>query len=152
FIDMLRNPGFAEDRFKLAKSQSLQQMERRNDNTANIEVREFARLMRGDKHFTTVPATKTTIDAIPREDLIAFHDRYYVPPNFVITVSGDFDTKQMLARLEKALAGWPNGDLRIPDPAGPAGFTPTPGVYLVNKKDVNQGRVRMGHTAVKLSN
>ena len=34
FFDMLRNPGFDEDRLALAKSQALQQMERRNDATA----------------------------------------------------------------------------------------------------------------------
>jgi len=44
FVDMLRNPGFAEDRLKLAKSQLLQSMERRNDSTMSIERREFQRL------------------------------------------------------------------------------------------------------------
>jgi zinc protease len=151
FIDMLRNPGFAEDRFTLAKSQAVQQMERRNDSTAGIEQREFQRLMRGDNHFTTRHTTRASIEAITRQDMIDFHDRYYFPANFTIAVSGDFDTKAMLARLEKALADWPNRDLRIPDPPAPK-FTPTPGVYMVNKKDVNQGRVRMGHIGVAISN
>ena len=151
FTDMLRNPGFAEDRLKLAKAQQLQQMERRNDNTAPIELREFQRLVRGDKHFTSQNVTKATLEAITRQDMIDFHDRYYFPANFVIAVSGDFDTKQMLAKLEKSLAGWPNKSAAIPDPPAP-GFTPTPGVYMVNKKDVNQGRVRMGHIGVAISN
>jgi len=151
FTDMLRNPGFADDRFKLAKSQSLQQMERRNDNTASIEQREFQRLMRGANHFTAAQVTRASLDGITREDLIAFHDRYYFPANFTIAVSGDFNTKEMLAKLEKALAAWPNRDVKIPDPPAP-GFTPTPGVYVVDKKDVNQGRVRMGHLGVAISN
>src|SRR5215213_5323569 len=33
YLDMLRTPAFQEDRLKLAKSQILQQLERRNDNT-----------------------------------------------------------------------------------------------------------------------
>ena len=151
FIDMLRNPGFDEGRLKLAKSQTLQQMERRNDNTSSIEQREFQRLLRGDNHFTTQNTTKASLEAISRQDLIDFHDRYYYPSNFTLAVSGDFDTKQMLEKLEKTFAGWPNRDLRIPDPPAPA-FTPNPGVYVVNKKDVNQGRVRMGHLGVAISN
>jgi predicted Zn-dependent peptidase len=151
FSDMLRNPGFAEDRFKLAKSQALQQMERRNDSTASIEQREFQRLLRGEKHFTSLQTTRASLEGISRQDMIDFHDRYYFPANFVIAVSGDFDTKQMLVKLEKMLADWPNRDLRIPDPPGP-GFTPTPGVYVVDKKDANQGRVRMGHLGVAISN
>ena len=151
FVDMLRNPGFDEARLKLGKSQMLQAIGRRNDSTTSIEGREFQRLLRGDKHFTTRPVTKASLDALSRQDLIGFHDRYYYPANFVLAVSGDFDTKQMLAKLEKALAAWPNRDTAIPDPPR-SEFTPKPGVYVVNKKDVNQGRVRMGQLGVALSN
>jgi len=151
FIDMLRNPGFDEARLKLARSQTLQSLERRNDSTTSIERREFQRLMRGDKHFTVLPVTKASLDAISRQDLIDFHDRYYYPSNFILAVSGDFDTKQMLSKIEKALDGWPNRDTAISDPPKPE-FTPKPGVYLVDKKDVNQGRVQMGHLGVARSN
>ncbi len=47
YFDMLKNPRFQEDRLKLAKSQLLQGMERRNDSTDAIEDREWARLMYG---------------------------------------------------------------------------------------------------------
>jgi zinc protease len=151
FIDMLRNPGFDESRLKLAKSQTLQSIERRNDSTTSIERREFQRLLRGEKHFTTQEVTKASLEAISRQDLIDFHDRYYYPANFLLAVSGDFDTKQMLAKLERALAGWPNRDTAIPDPPR-SEFTPKPGIYVVDKKDVNQGRVQMGHLGVARSN
>jgi zinc protease len=151
FVDMLRNPGFDEARLKLAKSQMLQAIERRNDSTTSIERREFQRLLRGDKHFSTRQVTKASLDALSRQDLIGFHDIYYYPANFVLAVSGDFDTSQMLAKLEKALAGWPNRNAVIPDPPR-SEFTPKPGVYLVNKKDINQGRVQMGHLGVAISN
>jgi zinc protease len=151
FADMLRHPGFDESRLKLAKSQALQSLERRNDSTASIEGREFARLLRGEKHFSTLPMTKATLEAISRQDLIDFHDRYYYPSNFVLAVSGDFDTKQMLAKLEQALGNWPNRAERISEPPAP-NFTPKPGVYLVDKKDVNQARVSIGHLGIQRSN
>ncbi|MEO7651250.1 MAG: pitrilysin family protein, partial [Bryobacteraceae bacterium] len=150
-IDMLRNPGFDARRLKLAKSQILQSMERRNASTQSIEAREFNRLMRGTKHFTTAEITKASLEAISQEDMIAFHDRYYYPSNFVIAVSGDFKTKDMLAMLDKAFADWPNRTEAIPAVPKP-NFTPKPGVYVVDKKDVNQGRVRMGHLGVQISN
>ncbi len=150
FFDMLQNPGFAEDRLKLAKSQALQGMQRRNDDTAGIEGREFARLMRG-QFFTTVPSTKVSIEAITREDLIAFHEQYFYPANFTFAISGDFNGKEMMAKLDKALAKWPNRPALVSSVPKPS-FTPKPGVYLVDKKDVNQGRVRMGHLGTTLSN
>ena len=49
------------------------------------------------------------------------------------------------------MTGWPNRDAVIPDPPR-SEFTPEPGVYVVSKKDVNQGRVQMGHLGVAISN
>ena len=91
--DPTREPAevrFDEARLKLSKSRELQQMERRNDSTTGIEGRELARLLRGDKHFSTRHSTKASIDAVSRQDLIDLHDRYYYPANFIFEVSGDF--------------------------------------------------------------
>ena len=150
FFDMLQNPSFAEDRLKLAKSQALQGMQRRNDNTAEIEGREFARLLRG-QFFTTVPSTRASIESITREDLLAFHEKYFYPGNFTFAVSGDFNTKDLVAKLDKAMANWPNRPALLSAVPKPS-FIPKPGVYMVDKKDVNQGRVRMGHLGTTLSN
>lgn len=144
FFDMLRRPGFQEDRLKLAKSQILQAMERRNDRTDVIEDREWTRLVRGTEHFTAKDATKASIEAITREDLAAFHKKYFHPGNFIFAVSGDFDTKQMLAKLEAATKDWPATKEAVPEVPKP-NFTPVAGVYAVHKPDVNQGRVTIGH-------
>ncbi len=150
-VEMLRTPGFAEDRLRLAKSQILQQMERRNDSTSSIESREWDRLMRGDDHFSAWDSTKASIESITRQDLIDFHGKYFYPSNFVFAVSGDFKTRDILARLDKAFGNWPNLAAPIAEVPAPK-FTPKPGVYLVNKGGVNQGRVRMGHPGVTISN
>src|SRR5581483_8278389 len=150
FVDMLHHPGFAEDRLQLARNQALQGMERRNDNTAAIELREFERLLRGDRFFSTIPSTKASVEAITRQDMLDFHAKYYYPGNFVLAVSGDFQTQDMLGKLDKALAGWTNRAGAVPRPPKPD-FAPSGGVYIVDKK-VNQGRVRMGHLGVMYTN
>src|ERR671917_368743 len=61
YTDMLRTPAFQEDRLKLAKSQILQAMERRNDNTSGIEAREWSRLLYGSEHFSTKETTKASV-------------------------------------------------------------------------------------------
>jgi predicted Zn-dependent peptidase len=65
-------------------------------------------------------------------------------------VSGDFQAKEMLAKLDKAFAGWENRGGTVPRPPKPD-FTPAGGIYLVDKK-VNQGRVRIGHPGVTIAN
>ena len=143
YFDMLRNPAFQEDRLKLARSQLVQQMERRNDRTDLIEEREWGRLMQGPDHFSTKEATKASVESLTRADLLAFHKKYFHPGNFIFAVSGDFETKRMLAKLDAAMKGWPAGEAapEVPSPK----HTPRPGVYGVHKPDVNQGRVSIGH-------
>ncbi|MBM3776520.1 MAG: insulinase family protein, partial [Acidobacteria bacterium] len=103
------------------------------------------------QHFSTRQITKATLESITRPDLADFHSRYYYPANFIFAVSGDFETARMLEKLEKAMAGWENRTAPIPPVPKPA-FAPKPGIYLVEKADVNQGRVRMGHLGVMMTN
>jgi zinc protease len=151
FFEMLRNPAFQQDRLELFISQQLQGIERRNDRTEEIEGREWNRLIRGEKHFTSVFSTKTSIESITREDLITFHKNNYQPGRFVFAVSGDFKTAEMKAKLEKAMAGWSDSGIpavKVPKPD----FTPVAGVYMVHKPDVNQGRVSIGHLGIQRGN
>ena len=142
--DMLKNPAFQQDRLQLYQNQTIQALERRNDQTAAIQGREWTRLMRGDHHFLTAWITKASVESITRDDLVAFHKKFVHPGNFILAVSGDFETQAMIARLEKLLAGWPSSAEKVPPVPKPA-FVPVPGVYTVNKPDVNQGRVSIGH-------
>jgi zinc protease len=151
FFDMLKNPGFQQDRLTLAKSQILQQMERRNDRTEGIEDREWDRLMRGDDFFTNRESTKSSIESITREDLMAFHKKYYNPGGFLFAVSGDFKTSDMIAKLESAMQGWESSKEPVPEVPKPS-HTPVAGVYSVHKADVNQGRASIGHLGVMRDN
>jgi predicted Zn-dependent peptidase len=144
YFDMLRNPAFQEDRLKLAKSQLVQGMERRNDRTDAIEDREWNRLLRGAEHFSAKQPTKTSVESITREDLLAFHRRYYHPGNLILAVSGDFNTKEMIQKLEAGMKGWPVSKEAAPEIPKPT-HAPAGGVYAVHKADVNQGRVVVGH-------
>jgi zinc protease len=151
FFDMVRNPAFQQDRFDLVKSQYLQAIERRNDRTEDIEYREWNRLLRGDKHFSTSLSTKASISSLTREDLIEFHRKYYHPGNFILAVSGDFRTPDMKARLEKGMEGWRNSGVNAPKVPKPE-YSVVPAVYMVNKPDVNQGRVSIGHLGILRGN
>jgi predicted Zn-dependent peptidase len=146
-IDILRRPRFDEERLRLAKERMLQNVKRRNDSTSSIERIEWGFLMDGDDHFSNRYPCSRTINAITREDLVAFHRRYYHPGNMIVAVAGDFDRPEMLRKLERAFADWPVGE------TAPATFPkpkhePQPGIYVVDKEDVNQGRVSIGHKSV----
>jgi len=150
YFDMLRNPAFQQDRLDLAKAQELEGMKRRNDSTTSIEAREWNRLMRGKEHFSSKMSTSATLGAITRDDLIAFHKKYYHPNRFIFSVAGDFRTDEMLANIEKHLAGWEAAIEDVP-PIPKPDITPKTGLYFVNK-DVNQGRISIGHLGTTREN
>ncbi len=151
FFDMLRSPRFDQARLDLAKSQGLQRMQRRNDSTGSIEGREWGRLMRGDAHFSTRSTTRASIESIAREDLIAFHEGYYHPGGFIFSVSGDVTPDEILPKLEAHLTDWPvktDSVAPVPEPSHEL----SPGIYTVEKSDVNQGRVSIGHLGTRRDN
>lgn len=139
--EVLTQPRFQQDRIDLHKQQTLQLMKQRNDDSSHIEGFETGYLAYGEKFWDNRHQTAASVEAITREDLLAFHKRWFFPSNFVVTASGDFDRAEMVQKLEKLFADWPWSG--TPPPPIPQDLAMAePGIYLVNK-DVNQGRVVM---------
>jgi zinc protease len=137
--EVLTTPRFQEDKLALRKQQLLQAMKQRNDDSADIEGRERQFLAFGEKFWANRHATEASINAVTREDIQAFHKKWFHPANFVVAVNGDFDRAAMIQKLETLFTDWPfKGETPPPIPTNTQ-FA-KPGVYIVDK-DVNQGRV-----------
>ena len=147
FVEMLREPRFQEDRLTLAKEQLLQEMKKRNDDSADIEHREFNVLIYGERHFTNRFPTAASVASITRDDLVAFHRKWFHPANMVAAVAGAFDRAEIARKLDAAFAGWPGAKPVVP-PVPAEITTAAPGLYRI-EKDVPQGRVSIGLPTVK---
>lgn len=137
--DVLARPRFQEDKLALRKEQALAAMKQRNDDSADIEGRERRFLAFGEGFWSNRHTTKSSLEAITREDLVGFHRKWVHPANFIIAVAGDFEVEAMKAKLNRLLADWPFAGETGPPPPGEPQMG-KPGIYVVNK-DVNQGRV-----------
>jgi predicted Zn-dependent peptidase len=89
-------------------------------------------------------SSAASIQSITRDDLLAFHQRYFKPNGAVLAVSGDFNTQEMVARLERTLQGWARGEVSLPTFAPPS---PKPSIYFV-QKETNQSVIYMGNPTV----
>ena len=139
--EVLTAPRFQEDKLDLRKQQLLQNMQQRNDDSADIEGREREFLAYGEQFWGNRYPTEASVKSIERNDIEQFHRQWFHPSNFVIAASGDFDRGKMVDKLQTLLSDWPfRGETTPPIPTNTT-FAP-PGVYIVNK-DVNQGRVSM---------
>ncbi len=147
FVEILRSPAFAQDRIDLAKVQASAAIARRNDSINAITAREFSRLVYGADTPLGRLTQHATIAAITRDDLVAWHARYVHPNNMLLGLVGDFDAKQMRKRVEKAFADWPKGpNFSATEP----GYRkqPNPGVFFIEKSDVTQANIVMGHLGI----
>jgi zinc protease len=144
FVDVLEHPAFRQDKVDLAKTQATTGISRRNDDPKGIADREMAKLGYGaDSPYSRV-TEYASVNAITRDDLIAFHNKYVHPNNIILSFVGDFDTAAMEQKLRAAFASWPKG-MQAPTAAPAAGTAAKAGVYYVAKDDVTQSNIYVVH-------
>ncbi|MAB66942.1 MAG: hypothetical protein CL662_08885, partial [Bacteroidetes bacterium] len=144
FVDLVQNPLFPEDKIELSKTQRKSGISRRNDDQASIANREYSKLIYGENSPLTRQIEYATLDAISREDIVAFHKEAFVGNNMTFGVIGDFDTKEMKKKLEEAFGSLPAGtENNLIYPEINYSFPST--VNFINKSDVNQSYVLVGH-------
>jgi predicted Zn-dependent peptidase/outer membrane lipoprotein-sorting protein len=146
--DVLRYPAFDESKLEVAKNQLKATIARQNDNPGQILGREFRELIYGSDSPYARGATYETLGNIDRDDLVAFHQRYYHPDRIILGLVGDFDKKKALKLVKEVFSDWPRGP-KVEEPAVPYREEPNPGVFFVEKNDVTQSNIRIGHLGLR---
>jgi zinc protease len=144
-LDLLLHPKFNQEKLELAQQQEATGIVRRNDDESGIAEREGAKLVYGPNSPYTRQPELATIGAVTVDDLNAWHDRTVGGKEgrgkLIVGISGDFDPAAMEAKLRAAFEGLPQAK---PTPARHDVFPgPTPGVYFIDKEDVNQSDVEI---------
>ncbi len=124
--EMLREPSFPEIELQRLRGQALTQIGLLNMDTAYRAETAFEAALYGAEHpyGRTAMGTRQSIEAVSRDDLVAFHRRYD-PASLVLAVVGDVQTDAVLRRLEALLGDWQPQPSRlarsVPAVALPAG-------------------------------
>src|SRR5437764_13765135 len=91
----------------------IAQIEGVRDNKDALADQHFDNQFFGDAHPRGMVATKEAVQSLTRADLVAFHKKYFVAKNALLTVSGDVDPTRVRPILEQALAGLPGGKKNV---------------------------------------
>jgi zinc protease len=147
FADVLRRPAFDAGRLQVEVQRQSASIARQNDDPGDILSREFDNVLYGkESPYARVP-TYQTIGNIARDDLVAWHKKYFHPNRTVLGIWGDITVADATAIVKKIFGDWAKGpepppfDKEFPPPPD----APRPGVYQALKKDVNQSSIRIGH-------
>jgi zinc protease len=148
-MDLLFHPKFSAEKLQLAQEQQATAIVRRNDDEDGIAGRESAKLVYGANSPYTRQPELTTIGAVTLGDLQAWHDRT-LKGRLIIGIQGDFDPAAMEARVRAAFESLPPA---APDAPRHETFPgPTPGLYFIDKEDVNQSNVQIVGIGVERHN
>ncbi len=148
FADALRRPAFDEEKIDWMKKQWKNGIMHRNDQPDGIIEREFPKALLGADHPYARHEEIYNIDAITRDDVVAFHKDYYVPPNADLGIVGDFDTDEMKALIEKYFGDWQG---QMPEKTPLPDFPPVEEtkVFFIQKDGLNQATIQMGHLGIR---
>lgn len=138
-MELLLHPDFKADKLQLAKQQMAAGIARRNDDAGGIAGREANRVVYGADSPYARQAEFATVLGVTLDDLRAWHTKTVVPNDMIVAVSGDFDSAAMETKLRAAFGPLAKGQAIVTAKMEFPG--PKPGVYFVDKKDVNQSNV-----------
>ena len=150
FADILRNPAFEQSKVDLAIQQMLEIIRRRNDSPQRIRSREFMRVLYGMRHPLARIPQIDTISNINREAMVAFHQHYFHPNNIMLAVTGDFESEEMLQKLNAVFGNWTPAEIEFPD-VETVNYGFSPAVFLIDK-EVEQTNIAIGHLGIKADN
>lgn len=149
--DMARHPSFASAEIDRQRQQTLSGLQVNMQDPEWVANSVFDRLVYGF-HPYGMPETGTpdTLPAISRQDLVAFHDRYFAPNNAILAVVGDVTAEEAFAMAKKVFGDWQRKDIAVDKFIEPP--DPTRRVVVVNKPEAVQTEVRVGHLGVARTN
>ncbi|HLJ90848.1 MAG TPA: pitrilysin family protein [Candidatus Angelobacter sp.] len=149
-LDLLEHPEFRQNKIDLAKEQMASVISRRNDDVNSIAQRESTKLGYGPDNPYARTSEYHTVAAVTREDLLNWHKRTVLPNNMMLGMAGDFDSAAMERKLREAFGSLAKG-APVPKQAIPF-KKPTPGIYFIEKEDVNQSEITMVDLGIERRN
>ncbi len=152
FVEVLRQPAFADEKLAIALRQQQGAIARRNDDPNEIANREFNRVVYGD----TSPYARTveyqTLDNISRQDVVNFYRTYVRPENIILGIVGDFEAEQMIQKVQNAFGNW-QVDTAPPALEPPAvNQKDVTGVFAIDRSQQTQSNILMGHLGGQFDN
>lgn len=145
--EMTAQPAFKAEELERERKARLQGLKQQKDVATLVADRVFNQVVYGESHpyGHSSPGTLASIQALSRDDIASYYDRYYRPNNAVLIVVGDATLQQLTPKLETAFAGWTSK----PVPAEAAAVPQRPAdkpmaVYLVDKPNAAQSEIRIG--------
>jgi len=150
--DIILNPTFKEDEIERLRKQTLAAIKQQKDDPDAVADEKFREFLFGDHPYgQPSEGTETSVAALTRDDIVNFHKNCYVPNNAILAVVGDVTSREVIDKVKAKFSGWRSAAVTLPafvEPPEIKGYQ----ILLVDKPDLTQTYVRVGHLGVDRSN
>jgi zinc protease len=141
--DVLINPAFPEAGVTRLQTALVGAMDRLAP--ATVANRILYNSLYGAESPNSAFATAASLRSVTRDDVIALHQKYLRPQNFMMVVAGDVSVAEARAAVAKSFGGWQRGGTTVTPivPAAPATPSPTT-IYLKDSPGLAQALIVAG--------
>ncbi len=144
---LLLDPGFAPARLDLEKKKEMENILRRWDAPTSVGFTLFQDLVYGRDYPEAQRTTREGLAAIGDKDIRQFYNDHIRNREIIIAATGDFSAAKLADTIRRSFSGWkaqPPEKLNIPK----AKLAAQPGIYVIDKPDMNQAVIMMGHLGI----
>ena len=150
--EIVQTPAFPAEEFPLLQERRRAELAHLLDDPREVANRRFTRLFFGDAPYGHPPTGDLeSLKNISLTDLQDFYRREFTPADSTLVVVGMSSFARMTEEAGKAWQGWQGG--------GPASAPYTraperlcsPGLYLLDRPDLTQSEIRLGHLGLPRS-
>lgn len=142
--DAALRPSLPTPEIELLRTQTLSALTLERSQPEAIASRAFARGLYGDHPYGR-RATESTVRAITRQDLMAFHETHMQPSQALLVVAGAIDSADVHQMAESAFSAWRGRAPSMPVPR-PAPQRARAEIVLVHRPGSVQSNIVLGNT------
>jgi zinc protease len=139
FSDAVLSPAFDPDQFQRLQRQVLSSLAAEKQQPSALAGKLSGKVVFGAHPYGAF-RTRDTVLAIQRDDLVAFHQKHFVPNNATLAVVGDVKAAAILPLIEKEFGAWERGEApttELPEIPASKGLT----IHLVNRPGSVQSNI-----------
>ena len=146
--DMILNSKFNEDDLDKERSVIIEELKMYEDSPEDLAYDLLTEnIYKNDPLGMNIIGTEESLKRLNREKLLDYFNKYYVPNNSVIAISGNFNFDEIINKIEEKFKVWKKRDVNVD--IKKAEFK---SCFLTKNKDIEQVNLTMSLEAVPLEN
>ena len=146
--DMILNSKFNEEDINKERSVIIEELKMYEDSPEDLAYDLLTEnIYAGDSLGMNIIGTEESLNKLDKNEILNYFEKYYVPNNAVIAISGNFEFSEIVKKIEEKFENWENKDINIE--LKKAEFK---SCFLTKNKDTEQVNLAMSLEAVPLEN